>query len=399
MANTHREQPASAEKYGELFSVGPPYRLQAVLGLIGPEDLRIKRRALIAALVAWLPLAVLTAIRGDFAHESGGQSLLSDFGVHARFLVAIPMLILADAMCGPRLGSTARHFIDARLVASADRARFDAAVASTRKLRDSTLVEIAVVILAYALVSALSYSVLESDVQGWHRSDPGRGLNPSPAGWWGLLVSLPILLILILGWAWRWILWTRLLWLVSRLDLRLIPSHPDRAAGLRFVSYTVRAWWPLGFTLGAIVAGVLATKIVHHEAVLFDYRYGITAVALTPVALFTAPLLVFFGKLLEAWRRGLFEYGELVDRFGRHFERKWLQQQAHTDDSILERPDFSAATDLYQVADRVHEMRLVPVDFRSLVMLAVATLLPFAPVVLLGLPFDDIVSALAGLLF
>src|SRR4030095_16255205 len=59
-------------------------------------------RALIAALVAWLPPAVLTAIRGDFAHESGGQSLLSAFGVHARFLVAIPMLILADAMCGPR---------------------------------------------------------------------------------------------------------------------------------------------------------------------------------------------------------------------------------------------------------------------------------------------------------
>ena len=62
-------------------------------------------------------------------------------------------------------------------------------------------------------------------------------------------------------------------------------------------------------------------------------------------------------------------------------------------EGILERPDFSAATDLYQVVDRVHEMRLLPVDLPSVGVLAIATLLPFVPVVLMNMPFDVIVGA------
>lgn len=382
----------------DLFNAAPPYKVQAALGLIRADNARIRRRAVIAVLVAWLPLAVLTAIQGDFLHEVRGQSFATDFAIHARFLLAVPLLIVAESLCAPRMAAIARYFLDAGLVVDADRTRFDAAVTSTRRWLGSTGAEIVTIALAYAIVAILVYSLRDHGIPGWHRSGPGTGLNLSAAGWWGLVVSLPLLLTLILGWMWRWVLWTRFLWLMARLDLHLVPSHPDRAAGLGFVAYSVRACAPLGFTFGVVVAGVVANAVVHQDAAVADYRYLIGGAAALSVAFFTAPLLVFFRKLLEAWQRGVFEYGGLADGFGRQFERRWLTRNAPADESMLERPDFSAATDLYQVVDRVHDMRLLPLDLRSIVMLAVATLLPFVPVVFMGLPFDQIMTGLAGFL-
>ena len=77
----------------------------------------------------------------------------------------------------------------------------------------------------------------------------------SLAGWWHTLVSVPLLLLLIFGWCWRLALWTRLLWLIARLELRLVASHPDRCAGLSFLGHSVRAFAIVALALAVIVAG------------------------------------------------------------------------------------------------------------------------------------------------
>src|SRR5690606_5434778 len=151
--------------------------------------------------------------------------------------------------------------------------------------------------------------------------------------------------------------------------------HPDRAAGLGFVGYSVRAFCPVGAALGAIVAGSVADQIVHANTDLADYRYTIAGLVAIAVVLFTAPLLAFTPRLVEVWRRGVRDYGELAGTFARQFEREWFGQRQHGD--MLSRADFSAATDLYQVVDRVRDLRLVPVDLTSIVAMAIATLLPF----------------------
>jgi hypothetical protein len=156
VANTD-QQPIAAANPVDLFEVAPPHKLQAALGLIRPDNARVRRRAIIAVLIAWVPLAVLSAIQGDFVHEKAGHSFLFDIAIHARFLIAVPVLILAESLCAPRMGAIALHFLDAGLVTDADRARFDAAVASTRRLRDSTLAEIVTIVLAYAIVASLVY--------------------------------------------------------------------------------------------------------------------------------------------------------------------------------------------------------------------------------------------------
>jgi hypothetical protein len=118
---------------------------------------------------------------------------------------------------------------------------------------------------------------------------------------------------------------------------------------------------------------------------------------LTIAVLFVAPLAVFFPTLMRTWQHGTFTYGALADQVGHAFEQKWLHKSV--DKSALEKPDFSATTDLYGVVANVHAIRFVPVDLKDLVPLAVALLLPFVPVVLLAFPLEEIWKYTKSLLF
>jgi hypothetical protein len=95
------------ENYKELLDGGPPCRLQRSLGLIKPDDSRIARRAELSVLVGWAPLVVLAVVEGLVLRNHVAESFFSDFAVHARSLLAAPMLILAEADCTPRLGRVA----------------------------------------------------------------------------------------------------------------------------------------------------------------------------------------------------------------------------------------------------------------------------------------------------
>jgi hypothetical protein len=383
----------------ELFDGGPPLRLQRSLGLITPDAPRRAWRAVLTVLVGWVPLAVLAAAQGRALSADRAGAWLLDFGVHARLLIAAPLFILAESVCLPRLGSTVRHFLDAGLVTATDRPRFDAIVTSTQRLRDALGVVIVAVLLAYAMVVAvLRYAPL-SELPSWHLRGDSGGRALSLAGWWHVLVSQPLLLVLGLGWLWRLALWGRCRWRLSRLDLQLVPARPDQMAGLKFVGYSVRAFALLGFALGVIVAGRVAVRVVHT---------GVSPLALTPlvvglvvgvVLLCSGPLLVFTGKLLEAWRRGILAYGALASAVGQQFERKWLTRTEAIDAGALEVPDFSATTDLYQIVSNVYQIWIVPLDLKSLGLLVGATLLPFLPVVLTVVPLKAIVAELTHLLF
>jgi hypothetical protein len=182
------------------------------------------------------------------------------------------------------------------------------------------------------------------------------------------------------------------------LRLHLVAVHPDKSGGLGFFGRSVRAFALLGAALGAIVAGTIANEVVHRGAALVEFRYMVLALVAGTVVVFTGPLLVLTPMLHAAWRRGAHEYDELATAFGLEFERAWFALRKPRDQSLLEREDFSAATDLYQVVDRVHNMRLVPVDVKSVALLAGATLLPFVPVLVIALPFDVMLDTLVKLL-
>ena len=114
------------------------------------------------------------------------------------------------------------------------------------RLRNSVVVEVLLIAFVYGvgvLVIWRTHGAI--DVPTWYGSPLGGKLQPSLAGWWLGCVSLPLVQFLLIRWYFRLFIWTRFLWQVSRIELRLVPTHPDRAGGLGFLSIMSYAFGPL----------------------------------------------------------------------------------------------------------------------------------------------------------
>jgi hypothetical protein len=380
-----------------LLEGGPPHRLQRSLGLIKPGYPMIARRTKLVVLVGWVPLVVLAVAQSIILRNQMAKSFFSDFALYARSLIAAPLFILAEADCIPRLDRVARHFLDAGLIAEPDRARFDDAVSSTRRLLGSELAEMIVAILAYGLVITLMINVLPDELPSWYWLKSGyQGL--SLAGWWNVLVSVPLFILLFFGWLWRVFLWARFLWLMSRLDLRLIPSHPDHAGGLMFIGDSLRAFWLVSFALGAIVAGQVANRITLYGESLATFKHIAIGLVVFDLILFVGPLTLFIGKLRETKRRGDFEYGAMAGEVGRQFERDCLKRERGADEEAPNAEDFSSAANIYGIVANVYGMKDLPFGLRSLGLLVAVALLPFVPVALMVMPLNVIIKDFAKML-
>ncbi len=367
------------------------------LRLIRPEHrAQALRRVIMVVVVAWVPLAILCAVPWLAFGDEEARSFFIDVGAYGRFLLAVPILILSEYIILPRLEATAQQFLKSNLIDYADRGRFDDAVASSRRLSITIWPSTGMTLFVYVLVIILAITIPQDILPAWQKSD--HGLHKSLAWWWHMLVSTPLVLGLLLSWIWRIGVWARFLLLVSRMRLRLVPSHPDKAAGLQFVSYSPRLFAPLGLAVGVIAASSMANEVIHLG--LKPVEHGaipiITAVAV--VLVFIGPPLVFGRALLMTWRRGVFDYGALAGRVGAAFEDKWLSPGSKVDASALSAPDFSATTDLYSITANVYAMRPILFDPRAAAALALSALLPFAPIWMSVIPAKTLISHLIGLL-
>jgi hypothetical protein len=378
------------------FDAGPFVRILELFGLSGNDAVRVARRAVLAALFAWLPLVALAAVQGLALGPDPRESLLLDVSIAARYLLALPLLVAADAVCLPPLGRIARHFVDSGLVPEEGRPQYDALIASTRRLLASPAVELIMVALAYVATLALGTRLYPETVSTWVMPFTNGVGRLSLAGWWRALVSQPLFLILVLTWFWRILLWARYLWGVARLNLRLIPSHPDLAGGLGFTVASLRAFMIVAAAFSTTVAGSVMEATLHRGAALPDFRYAVAGLVVLLLAMFAGPLLLLGKPLLRLQPRGVLQYGALAASLGREFEHRWLRPGS-VDPETLGVPDFSATTDLYSIVANVHHMRLVPMDVRSVAALGIVSLLPFVPVVLVALPFERVLELIGKL--
>jgi len=387
----------TALQSGELLYGGPPHRLQRSLGLIKPGDPMIVRRAELVVLAGWVPLVALAVAQSFILRNQTAKSFFSDFAVYARSLVAAPLFIIAEADCIPRLGKVARHFLAAGLVTEPDRARFDEAIASTRRLLGSGLAELIVALLAYGLVTFLMINVPPEELPSWYWLNSGYQ-TLSLAGWWNALVSVPLFILLFFGWLWRAFLWARFLWLMTRLDLRLIPGHPDHAGRLMFIGNSLRAFWLVSFALGAIVAGQVANRITLYGESLATFKHIVIGLVVFALILFVGPLTLFIGKLRETRRRGDFVYGALASEVGRQFEHDCLNRERGANEEAPNPQDFSLHSNIYGIVANVYGMKDFPFGLRSLGLLIAVTILPFVPVALMVMPLAEIIKDFAKML-
>src|SRR5215475_660427 len=339
---------AAAPTERVLFESAPPHRLDSCLGLIRAGHPRVARRAILAVAIAWVPLALLTLVRGDFIRPDHANAFILDIGCFARYLIALPMLVIAESVCAPRLSAIAWQFVTSGLIADADRPAYERAVVSTGRLLRSPVAEVAAFILAYALVVSVVASKPDTALPLWHGVIWGDRILPTPAGLWGLLVSLPLLFVLLLGWLWRVGLWARFLWLMNRIELKLVPAHPDGAGGLGFLTTSLEALLPLASTFVVLAAGPVLNYVVHRGASPTQFRLQAVGVAVFVVLLFGAPLLIFMRRLIDAHHRGALSYGGFAVRAAQQFEHKWLAGPP-VDEQTLQARDFTATNGLFSI--------------------------------------------------
>jgi hypothetical protein len=216
--------------------------------------------------------------------------------------------------------------------------------------------------------------------------------------WYGY-VSLPIFQFLLLRWYFRLFIWTRFLWQVSRIELSILPTHPDRFGGLGFLSNTVYAFAMLLVAHSAMVAAQLANRIFFLGAALVDYKAEVAVMVAFLLCVVFGPLLVFAPQLARAKRNGLREYGALAERYVREFDDKWLRGGAPPGEAFVGSADIQSLADMGNSFDVVRSMRIALVTRDALLQLAATVLVPMVPLALTMMPFEELAKRLFGLLF
>jgi hypothetical protein len=255
--------------------------------------------------------------------------------------------------------------------------RFETAIASVFRLRNSVLAEVLLIVFIYGVGVLLiwrQYIVL--DTSTWYAVPTVEGVQLSLTGMWYVYVSVPIFQFMLLRWYFRLFIWARMLWQVSRLDLRLEPLHPDRVGGLGFLSNTVYAFTPLTVAHGALLAGLIANRIFYLGAALLEFKLEIAVLVIFLLCVVLGPLFVFAPQLAQAKRTGNREYGTLAQRYVREFDAKWLRGGAPADESLVGSGDIQSLADLGNSFEVVRTMRLAPVTKEAILQLAAATLAP-----------------------
>jgi hypothetical protein len=380
---------------------GPLFQLVARARLSGNALELLVRRVIVISLFAWLPLLILSMLGGRAWGDGVRVPFLVDLEVHARFLLALPLLIVAELVVHQRMRPVARQFLERGLIPERSRARFDLAMASAVRLRNSIVAEVMLIALVY-LVGALYVWPrfnIGLAVSTWYAVPTGGGQHLSPAGWWLVYVSLPLFQFILFRWYFRLFVWVRFLWQVARCELSLVPTHPDRAGGLGFLSLTVVAFAPVLLAHGVLLSGLIADRIFFHGASLLDFKAQVAVVVVFLLAIVLGPLLLFTPHLGSARRVGLREYGTLAQRYVREFDDKWLRGRAPADEPLVGSADVQSLADLGNSFELVRSMRVVPFTRDTLVQLAVITLLPLVPLLLTMVSLEELLKGLLKVVF
>ncbi len=379
---------------------GPFYQLLRRTHLDGDAPKLLLHRITIFVLLTWLPLLLLSASQdlawGDRVH----LPFLYDLEMHTRLLVSLPLLVLSEVVVNLRLSPIVCQFLERGLVHESDRVKFDSAIDSAIRLRNSFAAESALILFVYIFgVGYLWRTQLTIDVPSWFGIAGGEKVDLSLAGWWLKLVSLPFFQFLLLRWYFRLFIWARFLWQVSRIKLDLMPMHPDRCGGLGFLSSITYAFATLLFAQGTMLAGMIANRIFFTEAKLLDFKLEALGMVFLMVFSILGPLVVFLPELERARRKGGRELGALAYRYAHEFDKKWLKGANSKKEPLLGSPDIQSLADIGNSLAVVQQMKLVPFTTQAVLSLIIATLLPSCPLLLTMFSFEELLENLFKMVF
>jgi hypothetical protein len=382
---------------------GPLYQL-LIRARLGDSVLgHLNKRIIVITLFAWLPLFLLSLLDGKAV---GGVRIpfLYDIEMQARFLLTLPLLIVAELMVHKRIRTIVQQFVDRGIIPEGLLPRFGAIIDSAMRLRNSIAIEISLLLIVFigghfiwSTMSGMDKAVQETAT--WYAAKSDTGVRLSPAGYWYDFVSRPIFQFIFIRWYFRLFVWARFLWQVSRLKLHLIPTHPDRAAGLGFLSMSVSAKSLFILAHGVLLSGLIANRIFYTGAKLMDFKLEAIALIVIVMMVVLGPLLVFSPHLMRAKRAGQREYGRLASRYVEEFDQKWVRGGAPADEQLIGSSDIQSLADLGNSFEIIRGIRPIPFTKEAVIQFIVIIMLPVLPLALTIMPLEELITKFLSVIF
>ena len=388
--------PVESAKHGglddkiSLVRGGPFYRAQEAVRLLSAHRWNLGRRIAVAVAVAWVPLVILTAL----SNPQGLQGLFTDYAVNVHIWLGIPVLLAGQELMDNVYRKIVRQVGDSGLLTSPDIARLDKTLVKLMRLRDSAIPEAVMVFLVYVRMATMVRSNVPLALP-WAVSGTGATLHPSAAGWYYGIVSLLFYQFLLYLSIWKWFLWTGFLFRLSRLDLQVVPTHPDRHGGLGFLGMSTVALAPSVFVAAAAIGGTWRGEILRHGEHLLNFKYPAAALVAVILIIAFGPLVFFIPKLSKLRREGILQYGILGQIHSTEFHQKWVLHRSGHEEEFLNAPEISALIDFESSFENIEKLQPFPFDKQSFVLVILSIAVPLLPVVLSEIP---LVQLLKGLL-
>jgi hypothetical protein len=361
---------------------GPFYQLGRRLGLVRGSNM--VPFGLTIGVGLWLVVLTLAFIEG----VTDQIFTLKLIGGHTRLLVVIPLFFICESWINPRMTAFVRNIAQSGIVPPSALPALDAEVARTGRWRDAWWPE------ALCLLAAVALAVTGTDLQSLGKSgDYDPKLTTLDALVY-FQVGLTIFRFLLFRGIWKLALWSWFLWRVSRLDLHLLPGHPDRNGGLGQVEAVHERFTPLIASISVLQCSAVAEAFSMGTLAVTDAYPWLAIVLLLDAVLFLGPLLVFTDKLWACRTKGLSVYDRLAARYVAEFETKWTIGNTPADERLLGTPDLQSLADLANSVSIVRTMQWVTIGPRLLTQMALAALVPFTPLLLFQYPLVELAKKL-----
>ena len=368
---------------------GPFYRAQEALRLLSPDRWNLGRRVIFAIAIGWVPLVLITLLFNPRAVFG----LLTDYTVNARMLFGVPILLAGQPVMETAFRAIVRHIRDAALLTPSDTDRLDQTLLRLIRLRNSVVPELVIVVVAYAKVAETVQTQLMY-VRPWGLVGTSVGPHLSAAGWYYVLVSQLLYVLLLLISCWKWLLWCIFLFRLSQLDLQLMPTHPDQHGGIGFLGISPTAITPTILVASAVIGGTWRSQIFREHMHLMSFKIdGIVLLAVVLVVTF-GPLVFFVPRLARIRRLGIFEYGTLAQFESKQFHARWILHRAGREEEFPASPEASTLTDYGSSYQNIEHLQPFPFDQGAFVALVLAVAVPLLPVVLAEVPFATVLKGL-----
>lgn len=363
--------PPGGERVEEGWSTGLAQREWAV------------RAAVVAVLLTWIPMLALALVQGVAFGHRVAIPFVRDLDAAARFLLAVPLLLLVQPLAFARWADTEQEFPYAGLVPPAALPAYHALVADANRRMESRGAATVLFIVAY-LLAVPAVLMTEPTVPNWRFFGPS-GRDLSLAGWWYILVATPLFRFVLLRWLWRFGVWAQFLARVSRLPLTVVATHSDEAGGLAFVGRTQLVFGVVAVAIGAVFSADVGELVLYEGGSITQHTLLIAALVVLGTVVPAAPLAVFAPKLLRARRHTFLEHGALVSRHDLAFDSKWLSRRPPSGEAMLGNPDVASLAHVGAGFEHVMKMSALPIDPVTRLGFVIAALLPFLPLAFLKL--------------